>query len=154
MKIQIADLKLPEQSISNIRSILESNNMPVIVPEDERGKFNCWGFTAYYHGWVNSVFWLDREPMADFLKNRTKPIDKEKVKAGDIAVFDRGGYLTHTAIMLPDGNLVCHKPGGRALCIDTVDNVKKSYGAVRYARVKRKVEKEFDTPTTCATLTV
>jgi hypothetical protein len=153
MKIQISDMKLPERDVSNILSILEANEMPARVPQNEyRGSFNCWGFTAYYHEWEKEALWLEGRVMEDHLEAHTTPIRKEDVRAGDIAVFRRDMYLTHTAILLPSGDVVCHKPGGLALCIDTIEAAAKSYGEVSYVRAKKKVKKEFDKSQECVSV--
>ncbi len=131
--MQILDIQLPEHCVANIQSVLESNNLPVRIPDKDPGRFNCWGFTAYYLKWEKTAEWLDAGQMDTYLKVRTNPIDKEGVKAGDIAVFRSGSYLTHTAIMLsPD--VVCHKPGGSDLCINSIEAARSSYGNETYAR--------------------
>ncbi len=134
MKIQISDVQLPEKLTENILAILESNNMPARVPDKERGVFNCWGFTAWYLQWETEALWLEGWKMESHLKMHTYPISKEDAKAGDIAVFRRGDFLTHTAVILPGGDVVCHKPGGTPLCIDTIKSASTSYGEVSYAR--------------------
>src|ERR1035437_6060140 len=144
MPIQITDIQLPERSASKIISILESNAMPVRVPVDlHRINFNCWGFTAYYLQWEESAYWMDADQMKDYLQLRTKPISKEDAKAGDIAVFYSGNYLTHTAIILPGGDVICHKPGGQELCIDTIESAAINYGSVTYVRVIKESEERI-----------
>jgi hypothetical protein len=140
MRIQIADIQLPEKSVENILSILESNNLPARVPAGGGSEFNCWGFTAYYCHWIQRAYWMDGTRMEDLLKDNTEPIKESKVKAGDVAVFRRGKFLAHTAIVLPTekGTMVCHKPGSTPLCIDTVESVSSSYGTVTYARVVKE----------------
>jgi hypothetical protein len=133
------DIKLPERSVPNILSFLKSNNMPARVPGRDPINFNCWGFTAFYCEWEEEANWLDSRVMEKLLEEYTKPISKEEIRAGDIAVFRRDSYLTHTAVMLPDGNTICHKPGGNPLCIDTIEEATNSYGTVTYARAIEKV---------------
>ena len=87
--------------------------------------------------------------MEAHLKENTDPISKNDAKAGDIAIFRSGKYLTHTAVLLPGGDVICHKPGGMALCIDTIEAASISYGSVTYARVTKKVKKEFDNSPEC-----
>ena len=152
MKLQITDIKLPERAASAILSILESNNMPARIPDRERGLFNCWGFTAWYLQWEKTARWLEGSLMEAHLKENTDPISKNDAKAGDIAIFRSGKYLTHTAVLLPGGDIVCHKPGGMALCIDTIDAAAIAYGAVTYARVVKKVKKEFDNSPECVSV--
>ena len=150
MSIQISDIQLPAQETATIISILESNKMPVRVPPGGDWDFNCWGFTAFYHEWKRRAYWMDGVEMEDHLKTRTRRIRKSQVRAGDIAVFRRYDIyeqkvkLTHTAIVLPEGNHVCHKPGARELCIETLEAA-KSYGRVTYVRVKRKTQKNLTT---------
>ena len=90
--------------------------------------------------------------MEQYLEERTTPISKQDAKAGDIAVFRSGKYLTHTAVLLPGGDIVCHKPGGMQLCIDTIEAASITYGGVTYARVTKKSEKEFDNSPECVTV--
>ena len=142
--IQITDLKLPVKSTKKILEVLESNNMPARVPDRERGLFNCWGFTAWYMQWEPCAIWLRGSTMERHLRKNTVPISREEVQAGDIAVFYEGDYFSHTAIILPGGDVICHKPGCNELCIDTVENASKTYGDVSYARPVKKSEKEFD----------
>lgn len=150
MTLQITDLKLPERETKNILTILEGNNMPGRVPSNEwKGSFNCWGFTAWYLQWEEKAIWLDGAVMEIYLTARTKPISKLDAKAGDIAIFRSGKYLTHTAVLLPGGDIVCHKPGGGDLCIDTIGAASTQYGTVTYARVTKKVKKEFDNSPEC-----
>jgi len=130
--MKITALHLPERSVTNIISILKANNMPPKIPNAIH--FNCWSFTAFYCGWKERVYWMKGEEMEDELKLRTIPIGRENLKAGDIAVFRRRSILTHTAVLLPGGKLVCHKPGGLDLCIDTMESAVNSYGNVTYAR--------------------
>jgi hypothetical protein len=103
MSIKITDIKLPEREATTILSYLESNNMPARIPDRDRGLFNCWGFTAWYLQWEDTAKWLDGGQMEAYLKVRTDPISKEHAKAGDIAIFRSGKYLTHTAVLLPGG---------------------------------------------------
>lgn len=84
---------------------------------------------------------MDNPQIKMHLKEHTKSIGKKDAKAGDIAVFYQGDYLSHTAILLPGGNMVCHKPGRNELCIDTIEAASKSYGNVTYARVIEESEK-------------
>ena len=139
MDIQITDISLPERSASNILSFPESNAMPARVPCEETQRFNCWGFTAYYYQWEERAFWMTAEQMKTYLKVRTNPISKEEVRAGDIAVFSYPDWmkdgLAHTAVILPSGKMVYHKPGGCELCIDTLESAMVSYGRnVTYVR--------------------
>ncbi len=113
---------------------------------DFQDSYNCWGFTAWYLQWEADARWLDGSMMEIYLAERTKPISKEDAKAGDIAIFRRGKYLTHTAVLLPGGDVVCHKPGGMALCIDTLENASCQYGTVTYARVEKKRRKNLPIP--------
>jgi hypothetical protein len=149
MSLKITDIKLPEKEVANILLILESNNMPVRVPEGGGRSFNCWGFTAYYCQWEAKAIWMEGKKMEQYLKENTTPISKGEAQAGDIAVFRRGDYLTHTAVLLPGGDIVCHKPGSLALCIDTIAAASIPYGDVTYARVVKKEEKEFDNSAEC-----
>ncbi len=142
MNIQIADIKLPEKSVENIISILESNNMPVRLPNGGGTDFNCWGFTAYYCQWITHARWLEGRRMEALLRDNSEPISKEDVKAGDVAIFHRGEYLSHTAIVLPNGTMICHKPGSTPLCIDSIEAAARNYGDVTYARAKEKKENE------------
>lgn len=142
MNIQIADIQLPEKSVENIISILESNNMPARLPDGGGIDFNCWGFTAYYCQWVAEAVWMESPKMESLLMTHTESISKDEVKAGDIAVFRYGSYLSHTAVILPNGTMICHKPGATALCIDTIDAASKSYGKVSYARAIEKKSEE------------
>ena len=82
--------------------------------------------------------------MEAHLRARTVPVSKAEVKAGDIAVFYRYNYLSHTAIVLPPGDVVCHKPGAEVLSIDPIEEVTCFYGAVTYARELKKVKEQFD----------
>jgi len=146
MNIQITDIKLPERSVPNILTILASNNMPVRVPDRDRYSFNCWGFTAYYFQWEETAVWLSSTRMEDHLEAHTRPISKEEIRMGDVAIFHYpADYLTHTAIVLYPGRMVCHKPGQLALCIDTIEAVTNSYGEATYARVIEKTEKTEET---------
>ena len=150
MTLQITDIQLPERAASAILSILESNNMPARLPtNDYQGSYNCWGFTAWYLQWEEGAVWLDSIVMERHLEDHTKPISKEDAKAGDIAIFRSGKYLTHTAVLLPGGSIICHKPGGQALCIDTIESASFQYGTVTYAREVKKVKKEFDNSPEC-----
>ena len=89
--------------------------MTVRVPvDDDPWKFNCWGFTAYYCRWEDKPFWMSCPQMEAHLRALTVPVSKAEVKAGDIAVFYRNNYLSHTAIVLPPGDVVCHKPGRKS----------------------------------------
>jgi cell wall-associated NlpC family hydrolase len=149
MSLLITDIKLPERETATILSFLESNNMPARVPDGFGWDFNCWGFTAYYCQWEEKAFWMEQRQIERHLREHTKPISKAEVKAGDVAVFYSGQYLTHTAIVLPSGSMVCHKPGAQTLCIDTIDAAVRSYGNVVYARPTKKVQKEFDNSAEC-----
>ena len=142
MNIQLANIQLPERSVTNILSILESNNMPARLPDGDGWDFNCWGFTAYYFQWIDKAYWMDAGQMKAYLEVRTNPIRKKDAKAGDIAVFHKGSYLTHTAVLLPEANAVCHKPGATPLCIDTIDAASYSYGDVTYVRALEKKSDE------------
>ena len=147
MTLQITDIKLPERAASAILSILESNNMPARLPtNDFQDSYNCWGFTAYYCEWEDTAKWLENFRMETYLEDHTRPISKDHAKAGDIAIFRRGKYLTHTAVLLPGGDVVYHKPGGMALCIDTLENASCQYGTVTYARVEKKRRKNLTIP--------
>lgn len=138
MTIATSNIHLPERETSSIISFLEANALPSRVPVNETGAFNCWGFTAYFCEWEKRALWLEGFRMEEHLKTRTTPISKEEAKAGDVAIFRRGDHLTHTAIVLPGGDLVCHKPGITALCIDRLEAAKASYGAdVTYARATK-----------------
>jgi hypothetical protein len=152
MTLQITDIKLPAREASTILSYLESNNMPARIPDRDRGLFNCWGFTAWYLQWEDTAKWLEGQKMERHLRENTTPISKEDAKAGDIAVFRSGMYLTHTAVLLPGGDIVCHKPGGLQLCIDTIEAASTSYGEVTYARAIKKEKKEFDNSPECVTV--
>jgi hypothetical protein len=124
--------------------------MPARVPTtDYQSNYNCWGFTANYLQWEADALWLEGHKMETYLRDRTTPISRADVQAGDIAVFRSGKYLTHTAIMLPGGTTVCHKPGSCSLCIDTLEEASMSYGTVTYARVIKNSEKEFDKREEC-----
>lgn len=129
----IADIKLPEKSEVNIRTILEANNLPARLPEVYVGKFNCWGFTAFYYKWCGRAYWMDRDQMDWRLERNTMPIEPIEVQAGDVAVFRGSGYLRHTAVVLP-GKMVCHKPGELDLCIDKLEAAIETYGEVDYVR--------------------
>ena len=48
------------------------------------------------------------------------------------------------AIVLPPGDVVCHKPGAEVLSIDPIEEVTCFYGAVTYARELKKVKEQFD----------
>jgi cell wall-associated NlpC family hydrolase len=152
MSLLITDIKLPAREVTTILSYLESNNMPARIPDRDRGLFNCWGFTAWYLQWEDKAKWLEGAMMEFYLAERTTPISKSHAKAGDIVVFRSGRYLTHTAVLLPGGDVVCHKPGANHLCIDTVEAASISYGSVTYARVIKKEKKEFDNSPECVTV--
>jgi hypothetical protein len=131
---------LPEVSLDNIAAILRSNNMSERIPEnaDLSDIFNCWGFTAYYCGWVDDVYWMENDDMEYFLSKNTIPVSEGEVRAGDIAVFrfNTSKILTHTAIILSNTGLILHKSGRDPLCVDFIQN-SSFYGCVTYARVKK-----------------
>ena len=133
MKMNLMDCKLPERNTLNIASILNANNMPVRIPDE--CIYNCWGFVAFNFGWEKKARWVSEEEMENHLTNHTESITSTVAKVGDIAVFRRwDGTLSHTALVTPDPAVICHKPGGNALCIDTLKNAKASYGEVEYVR--------------------
>lgn len=131
----LLDCELPERNTVKIAEILSANNMS-FVPIPDAGIYNCWGFVSFTFGWEKKARWVSEEEMEDHLTNFTEPIDASEATIGDIAVFRRndGLCLTHTALVTPDRTVVCHKPGGNALCIDTLKNAKLSYGTVSYVR--------------------
>ena len=133
MNITLLDCKLPEKNTENIIAILRVNNMDAKVP-DANKSYNCWGFVAFYFGWEDTAHWLSDRRMSEYLEANTQSICKEKVQAGDIAVFYRWDRLTHTALMMPDNSVVCHKPGMTDLCIDTLDAAAATYGKVTFVR--------------------
>jgi len=140
-KIKLLDVSLPEKSISNILAILQTNNMSIVrIPDNPTGhSFNCWGFVAYYCAWEQAPVWLREEVMEVHLRERAVPIRKDEATTGDIAVFrDDWENLRHTAIVMPDASIICHKPGATALCIDTVKTAERGYGKATFMRPKTK----------------
>ncbi len=119
------------ESLEEIESI--TNNTP------DRD-YNCWGWTVYVTRLKNYLTWVDNHTMEHFIKFHT--IHTEKPKIGDFAVYRNNGYLTHTAPVIGKHRgqyITLHKPGARALDIDTVENVCndiEEYGeVVEYRRV-------------------
>lgn len=135
-KMMLMDCQLPEYRESRIKSILKKNDLNFAVPDVEwPGQYNCWGYVAFNLGWEEKPVWLKGETMDDHLALYTKPIAKEEVRAGDIAVFRRGDYLTHTALMTHEPEIICHKPGANELCVDTMQRAIGMYGdEVTYVR--------------------
>lgn len=140
MKLQ----NLPEFDLHNIVAILKSNSMNAVAPPYDGDNYNCWGLVAYYMGWVNHPYWLDRYDMEDLLKLNTVGIDAVGVRAGDIVVFRRGEFLTHTAIMMPDPSIIYHKPGGLELCITSIE-MARNYGPYTFVRDIKNLSKNEET---------
>ena len=153
-KIKMLDVSLPERSLENIRSILEANSMPPRIPEATM--YNCWGFTAYYFGWEENAKWLPSYKMEEHLKSNTVPVHLTEVRAGDIAVFRFGRHLEHTAIVMPNTSVVCHKPGGGLLCIETMQGAQDKYGKeITYVRnAEKNSTPSLDNSLTCASIWV
>jgi cell wall-associated NlpC family hydrolase len=127
-------MNLPIRKHERIAEALEQNGMPVNIPGEDTA-FNCWNFTAYYLGWVNRAFWMERERMEQLLADNSKPIKAEEAGPGDIAVFrSYGRTLAHTAIVMKK-DVMCHKPGQLDLAIETLRSVINTYGdCVSYVR--------------------
>jgi hypothetical protein len=141
MTIALTDVATPEQSWDRIIAILQSNRMPLRLPTIKDFDYNCWGFTAFYLSWTNQVSWMPADQMEKHLTANTTPIPANTVQAGDVAIFRQREWLAHTAIMLPDSNFVCHKPGQGLLSIDTLAHAKNMYGdKVSFARATNTIK--------------
>ncbi len=149
--MELLNCVLPERNSKTIASILEANNLPFRVPEIGEDNalrdfhYNCWGYVAFNFGWIKFPKWLSGEVMDDYLAEKTTPITQAEATVGDIAVFRRSGnYLTHTALVTMDINIICHKPGQGDLCVDTMERARNMYHSdVSYVRPK-KVETVVD----------
>jgi cell wall-associated NlpC family hydrolase len=108
--------------VRDIKEKLRSNALPPRIPHIN-GHFNCWGFVAYYY----------QHQMEMLLAFHTQRITTPST--GDVAVFHKDGELNHSAIVL-EGKVrrVCHKRGGNALCIETLNSAAKYYGEVSFHR--------------------
>lgn len=102
------------------------------VPKKYREDYNCYGFVANMFGWDKIVIWKSGRVMEELLSTKTREIDKDNLKEGDIVVFKYpGGGIQHTAIVTdPENGTILHKPGSCNLEISTIDSTisKDNYG--------------------------
>ncbi|MFA5583012.1 MAG: hypothetical protein WDA09_02260 [Bacteriovoracaceae bacterium] len=117
----------------HLRGLTHINDEPTTHPRN----WNCWGWTAYFHGWIDSPCWLGDSRIESFLKEKT--VHADKPHPGDIAVFRTDGdYLLHTSIIakvsITGNHLHLHKPGS---CEFTIESTKQIYRRHRnYERIK------------------
>lgn len=144
--MELLNHTLPIQGTMRITSVLQANNLPFQVPSEDSDDgydrhYNCWGYVAFNFGWEKTARWLDGRTMETHLATHTTPITESQASIGDIAVFRWDAYLTHTALMTHESNIICHKPGAGPLCVDTMERAKRLYhSVVSYVRPK-KVDK-------------
>jgi hypothetical protein len=137
-KMDLLNCSLPVQRTETIATILEKNELPFHIPDNDRGgrSYNCWGYVALNFGWEKNPVWLWGNVMEKHLEENTKPISKDEAMMGDIVVFRSGnGELTHTALLTYELEIICHKPGACNLCVDSMERAISMYGGnISYVR--------------------
>lgn len=121
------------EELNFIAEQLRNNNMPVKIPDKGGFSYNCWGFTAYYLGWIEEPTWMCDYEIEDLLSKKTVDIIEPVVS--DIAVFHsytwEEGRIEHTGVMMPsqyaDKPMILHKPGACPLEIGSIEAAVKTY---------------------------
>lgn len=136
--MDLLNCSLPVHQTETIATILEKNELPFQIPNSCGYQYNCWGYVAFNFGWEPEANWIRSYEMENYLANNTKPITKEEATMGDIIVFRyESGELSHTALLTCDLEIICHKPGAQALCVDSIKRAIAMYGDnVSYVRPK------------------
>ena len=89
-------------------SVLNQKNIDVanIQAEKDEWSFNCWGATMYVLEQKKELRWVNRDSIEEFLNEKTKIVQENDLKIGDILVLsgdeDYNGYL----LTLDDDRLI------------------------------------------------
>jgi hypothetical protein len=109
-----------------------------INKNNERARYNCFGFALYMLGLSQRLFWMNSfDGTETLLEQCTAPVN-DALQIGDIAVYRSYGDLQHLALITdPVTEAMLHKPGGYPLVAGSRANMHKvwDYGKlVEYRR--------------------
>ena len=134
---------MDSEILSNTRSL--NARAADQIADVYKGNYNCWGYTALIHNWVDEPYWLDQSEMEVFLKHNTTHTYPSRARRGDIAVYrdEQSNELTHTAIVLGPNQLI-HKPGSYEVKVEQFDT--ELYGKPCEFRKIKETHKEVIEP--------
>jgi len=136
---QNSDKRVVYPYVKQLRNITQNKKLKGTKVLFGSKYYNCWSFTAFAFNWRKELEWMSEYNMENCLRKFSEPV--EVPQNGDIVVFRVRTGLAHTAILIDvDKRAVLHKPGGRALELNTIEGAKEIYDntdSITFRRAKK-----------------